>query len=173
MFQIGDKVVHNEFGICRVTGISCRKFPGQEQQDYYEISPLSDDGYGTRLYVSVNKNDRLREPMTREQILETIDAMPQTDPLVLPSTGNRVLDMENAKAAYKSLLHSGDPRDRVILLRTIHQKSEKLSAQKKKIAEFEVNARNNSEHLLYGEIAAVMDIPAKDVEKFITERIEG
>lgn len=173
MFTVGDKVVHNQYGICKITGISKRRFPGQEQKDYYEMTPLADDGYGTTFYIAVDHDGLIREPMSPDQILSMIDDMPKTEPLVLESTGNRMLDMENIKTTYSALMRSGNPQDWVLLLRTIYSKGKQLSAHKKRISEFESHARDNSEKLLYGEIAGVMGIPVHSVESFITERIEG
>lgn len=173
MFAIGDKVVHHEYGICRITNICLRKFPGQEPQEYYEMTPLSDDGYGTTFYIAVDHGGKLREPLTKEQILAMIDSMPGIDPLKIESSGNRILDMENIKTTYTSLMNSGNPQDWVLLLRTIYRKDRQLSAQRKRLSEFESHARNNSERLLYGEIAGVMDIPVSHVEQFITGRIEN
>ena len=172
MFAVGDKVVHNEYGICRITEISTRQFPGQDKKDYYEMVPLADDGYGTTFYTAVDHGGKLRPPMTQEQILDMIDSMPTIEPLMIASTGNRMVDMENVKNAYNSLMRSGNPSDWVQLLRTIYRNGKQLSAQRKRITEFEAHARDNSVRLLYGEIAGVMEIPVHSVEKFITERIE-
>lgn len=172
MFAIGDRVVHNEYGICRITGISERQFPGQDRKVYYEMVPLSDDGYGTTFFTSVDHGGKLRSPMTQEQIFEMIDTMPAIEPLSIVPTGNRILDMENTKNTYTVLMRSGKPADLVLLLRTIYRKGKQLSAQRKRISEFEAYARDNSERLLYGEIAGVMDIPVHSVERFITKRIE-
>ena len=173
MFAVGDRVVHNEYGICRITGISKRQFPGRGETDYYEMVPLTDDGYGTIFFTAVEHGGRLRSPMTQQQILEMIDTMPEVEPLTVVSTGNRMLDMENIKSSYNALMRSGNPRDWVRLLRTIYSKGKELSAKKKRISEFESHARDNSERLLYGEIAGVMDIPVRSVEGFITKRIES
>lgn len=173
MFAVGDKVVHHDYGMCKITNISRRRFPGQEEKEYYEMIPLADDGYGTTFYISVDHEGKLRAPMNREQILSMIDAMPSMDPLEIKPTGNRVLDQENVKTTYTSLMRSGNPNDWVLLLRTIYRKGRQLSAQKKRISEFESNARDHSERLLYGEIAGVMEIPVNQVEKFITMRIEN
>ncbi len=172
MFAIGDKVVHNDYGICRITGIKSKKFPGQEEKDYYEMVPLTDDGYGTTFFTAVDHGGKLRAPMEREQILRMIDSMPGMDPLKIESTGNRILDMENIKVRYTELMRSGNPQDWILLLRTIYRKGQQLSAQRKRISEFEARTRENSERLLYSEIAGVMDIPVQDVENFITRRIE-
>ena len=173
MFAVGDCVVHSDYGICRITKISKRRFPGQDEKDYYEMVPLADDRYGTTFYIAVEHGGRLRYPMTQEQILEMIDTMPEIEPITIASTGNRILDMENIKNSYNSLMRSGNPRDWVQLLRTIYRKEKELSVKKKRISEYESHARDNSERLLYGEIAGVMEIPFCSVEHFITERIES
>ena len=173
MFAVGDRVVHSDYGICRITAVSKRQFPGQPEKDYYEMVPLTDDGYGTTFYTAVDHGGRLRSPMTQEQILEMIDSMPEIEPMTIASTGNRMLDMENIKNSYNALMRSGNPRDWVQLLRTIYRKGKELSVKKKRISEYESHARDNSERLLYGEISGVMDIPFHSVEHFITERIES
>ena len=173
MFAVGDKVVHNDFGICKITAISRRHFPGQDEKDYYEMVPLTDDGYGTIFYITVDHGGKLREPMTCDQILSMIDAMPSIEPLEIRPTGNRMIDMENIKSTYNKLLRSGDPLDWVLLLRTIYRKGKDLAAKKRHISGYESHARENSERLLYGEIAGVMDIPVHSVESFITSRIES
>lgn len=172
MFAVGDNVVHYDYGMCKIINISRRRFPGQDERSYYEMVPLADDGYGTTFFIDLEHDGRLRPPMGREQILEMIDAMPSMEPLEIKPTGNRVLDQENVKSTYNSLMRSGNPHDWVLLLRTIYRKGKQLSAQKKRISEFESHARDNSEKLLYGEIAGVMDIPVRSVESFITSRIE-
>ena len=171
MFAVGDKVVHSDYGICRVVRMGPRRFPGQETRDYYEITPLADDGYGTTFFTAVDHGGKLREPLSREQILEMIDAMPDIDPVKIESCGNRTQDMENIKTEYTRLMRSGNPKDLVVLLRTIYRKSRKLSEQHKRIPEFEAYARENSERLLYGEISGVMGIPVNRVEQFISDRI--
>ena len=173
MFAVGDKVVHHEFGICKITKISVHQFTGQDIQNYYEMVPFTDDGHGTTYYIKTSQNDLLRKPMDPDQILSMIDSMPQMEPLKIESTGNRVLDAENVKNTYNMLMRSGDPQDLVLLLRTIYRKDQQLSTQKKRISEFESYARENCEHLLYGEIAGVMEIPIQSVEQFITNRIDG
>ena len=173
MFAVGDKVVHHEFGICKITKISIYRFSGQDAQDYYEMVPFIDDGYGTTYYIKTGRDDLLRRPMDPEQILSMIDSMPQVEPLKITPTGNTVLDSENIKSTYNKLMRSGDPHDLVVLLRTIYRKGQQLSAKKKRISEFESYARDNCEHLLYGEIAGVMEIPIQSVEQFITNRIDG
>ena len=55
MFAVGDKVVHHEYGICRIINIVPRRFPGQEPREYYEMTPLSEDGYGTKFYIPVSR----------------------------------------------------------------------------------------------------------------------
>lgn len=172
MFEVGDKVMHHDYGMCRITGIAARKFPGQDEKTYYEMVPLADDGFSTIFYTDVTQTGKMREPMSRDQILEMIDSMPETDPLTIESTGNRAMDLEKVKTTYTALMHSGNPQDWVILLRTIYRKGKQLSAQRKRLSEFEAHTRDNSERLLYGEIAGVMDIPINDVEKFIARRIE-
>ena len=122
MFAAGDKVVHHDYGMCKITNISRRRFPGQDEKEYYEMIPLADDGYGTTFYVCVDHEGKLRVPMNREQILAMIDAMPSMEPLEIKPTGNRMLDQENVKTAYTSLMRSGNPNDWVLLLRTIYRK---------------------------------------------------
>ncbi len=173
MFEIGDKVVHNYYGLCLVRGISERRLPGQGSKKYYEISPLQDDQNGTTVFISEDMLGDIRPPMTREQILAMIDAMPDTDPLQIEPAGNRVIEMENLKNAYTSLVKSGSPRNWVILLRTIWLKDQALRAKKKRLSGFESQARDDGERLLFGEIAGVMEIPRDEVERFIARRIEA
>ncbi len=173
MFAVGDKVVHNEYGICRIRGINMHQFPGHAEQKYYEMTPLADDGFGTTFYTPVGNDGKLRKPMTQVQILDMIDSMPSIDPIKIESSGNRTLDMENIKTAYNAMMRSGNPKEWITLLRTIYCKGKQLSIQRKRISEFEMNVRENGERLLYGEIAGVMGIPVSEVEKFIANRIES
>ena len=173
MFAVGDKVVHKRFGICSVSSIGVFNFPGQQNKTCFVLSPLPDDGYGTTYYVPVEHNGCLREPLLPEQILAMIDAMPETTTLEIKSSGNQIQDMNDTKTAYQTLMDSGSVSDRVILLKTIYKKSQQLSAKHKRISEFESYAREFGERMLYGEIASVMDIPFDQVERFITQRLEG
>ena len=172
MFTVGDTVIHNEFGMSRITNIRPLRFPGPALQDYYEMVPLTDDIYGTTFYVAVEQENKLRSPLTKDQILVLIEKMPETDPLEIPIDGkNRLQDAEKIKEIYKSLLNSVDPHDWLVLLKTIYRKKQKLSSQRKRISEFEASMMENGERLLYGEIAGVMEIPVNQVERFISRHI--
>ncbi len=172
MFAVGEKVVHNEFGICLVGNIKTSRLPGEQPREFYELTPLTDDGHGTILYVPVEHNGCLREPLSRDQILMMIDAMLEISPMKYEPETNRTQDIENTRTVYRQLMNSGDFRDWVILLKTIYQKGKLLSAQRKRLNEYDSLARDIGERLLYGEIAGVMDIPVSQVEQFITRRIE-
>lgn len=98
MFTVGDTVIHNEFGMSRITNIRSLRFPGKALQDYYEMVPLTDDIYGTTFYVAVGQENKLRSPLTREQILALINKMHETDPLEIPiDVKNRIQDVEKNK----------------------------------------------------------------------------
>ncbi len=172
MFAVGDTVVHSEFGICRIQSIGVYSYPWQKPMEYYVLTPLIDDGHGTIYHVAVEQSSCLREPLSRVQILTMIDNMPKISPLQIESYGNRTQDVENIKTAYRTLMNSGDFKNWVILLKTIYQKGKVLSAQRKRLSEFDSLARDIGERMLYGEIAGVMDIPVDQVEQFITRRIE-
>lgn len=172
MFAVNDKVVHSGYGICRVRSIGIFGFLGHQNMCYV-LTPLFDDGYGTTYYVPVEQNECLREPLSREQILAMIDEMPKISPKNMDLYGSRTQDLNDIRTAYQALMDSGSVTDRIILLKTIYTKSQKLSAQRKRISEFESHARDFCERMLYGEIAGVMDIPVNHVEQFITRRIEG
>lgn len=171
MFAVGDTVMHSEFGICKVRDIKVISFSWQKPMDFYVLTPLEDDGHGSTFYVAVEQSDCLRKPLTRDQILAMIDAMPEITPLKIETYGNRTQDVESIKETYRTLMNSGNSRDWVILLKTIYQKGQQLSSQRKRLSEFDTLARDIGERMLYGEIAGVMGIPVNQVEHFIARRI--
>lgn len=159
IFAVGDTDVHSEFRICRIKDIGFFHFPGQNPGDFYVLIPLQEDEHGSTFYVAVERSDCLREPLSWDQILSMIDAMPEIRPLEIESNGNRTQDVENIKTAYRTLMTSGNFRDWVILLKTIYQKGKVLSSQRKRLSEFDALAPDVGKRMLYGEIAGVLGIP--------------
>ena len=72
MFSVGDLIVYNETGVCRVEQIGPPAFNPRERRDYYTLTPLY--GAGT-IYVPVDSGVFMRLVLSREEAEALIDEL--------------------------------------------------------------------------------------------------
>lgn len=160
MFDIGAQIIYGASGVCCITDIRTENF-GDEDKLYYVLNPFNDKD--AIIYVPVNNPksvSKMKPVLTREEVLDMVHSMPSTE----------IYEEENSKLRkelYNNIIKSGDRKELVKLIKTVHfQKGEREKAGKKIWAADE-NAMKKAEKLLYEEISFVMNISYDEVLPFI------
>ena len=159
MFREGERVVYGSEGVCRVEKIGPLEQGGQA---YFTLTPLYGNGAA---FVPVARESALRPALDREEALALIRRMPELE--CVPEA-----DGKGREAEYLRLLRSHDSAALACLGKTIWQRSRE-NAGKRRGSEREERFRKRAEELLFGELAAALDIPREKVPEAIEGILSG
>lgn len=166
-FHKDEYIVYGKTGVCLIDEVKPLSFHCKEDNTpYYILKPI---GNSTAIvYVPTNNEDlvsKMRYVMTEADI----------DELLSETKGMKIdwIDNKNARADYfQQLVTSGNQQELILLVSCIYlQKQERLAAGKKLAASDETILRT-AERLIEEEFSFSLNIPEKDVAKYIQERME-
>lgn len=160
MLQVGDLVVHETAGVCRVEGEAT--LDGLNGI-YYVLCPLYLKD--ATFYTPMNGGKvKLRPVMSREDAMELIDAIPSIEPVVFHG-------MNEQKQRSAEILKSGDSYQLVSLTKTIYNYRQRRSNMGKKIGANDAAVLKKAETLLFGELATALEMPFEQVTGFVEEHL--
>ncbi len=166
MFNIGDKVIYAQMGVCDITDIIVPSFceKGKEKQ-YYVLAPGNQSG---SIFVPVDANVYMRKLLTREEVERLIDVIPDVQ---THSYDNASL--QELKQHYADAMQSHDCGDLIELVMSIYAKKQARIKNNKKIGAIDEATMKRAEELLYSEFAIALDIPKDTVPKYIAKRLRA
>ncbi len=165
MYRISDLVVYGSSGVCRVMEIRSQPFPTTgEERLYYVLQALGDH---CTISVPVDSDKVFMRPVISRQEAEAlIDSIPQLDAQAYHSKAPRELAEH-----YEALLKTHDCASLLAMTRSIYLKKQELLRQKRKFGSVDERFLKRAEELLFGELAAALEIPRDKVLDFITARV--
>ena len=159
MYGIGDLVMYGRTGVCRVADIIRR-----DGQDYYTLKPLfqSCDIFapveGTKVFM--------RPIISRQEADRLIDELPSMEAEICESHVTRELSEH-----YQTAIASHDCRELFRLTKSLYAKKQLSLQQKKRFGAVDERFMRWGEDLLFGELAAALDITPEDVPRYISDRL--
>ena len=165
MFEVNDTVLYGTDGVCVITEISRQKF-GRTVRDYYVLRPVYQDG--AVIYVPTDSEKllgKMRRILSAEEICQLIRAMPQEERLWVDDEGER-------KRLYTEVLHSGDRRALVRMVKALYEHRQALQQIGRKFHTCDERFLRDAEQILYHEFAHVLHIEPDQVQPFILRQIE-
>lgn len=163
--SIGKYVVYRAAEICRVTALEQKNLDGRNTREYWVLSPVG-AGRATYYVPADCAQDKLREVLTREQVLELIDGMAGYE---TPSGGSAT-DRER-KAAQEAVLAEGDHGKVMRMTRALHTEQERRLRSGKKLSAADEKAMKAAEALISREFGFVLGIDESEVAGFIRDRL--
>ena len=164
MFEIGTCIICGQHGVCKVEAIGPLKLYNSAK-DYYTLSPIYTKGGVT--YVPADSDKIvMREVISKEEAEQLIEEMDSMDGLWIENEKRR-------EDVFKAALRSCDNREWVKIIKTLYARKQLRIAQGKKVTASDERYLKAAEDNLYGELAVALDMPKKDVEKYIITRISG
>ncbi len=167
MYQVGELVLYGSTGVCRVKEIKEQASPATgEQQAYYILQPLYEDCV---ISAPVEAGKVFMRPIiSREEAEEIIDRIPETEGEIYCGKATRELAQH-----YEALLKSHDCRSLVELTKSIYAKKQELLSRNRKFGTVDERFLKRAEDLLFGELAAALDLPRDRMQAYIASRVEG
>lgn len=164
MFKTGEYVIYGSGEICCIEEITERCFDGINKIRYYKIAPK--EYRNSAYYVPVASAEKeIRRLLTKEEVLEIIDSIPQAEAVWYADKNER-------KSYFEAVLHGDDFSRLVGMIKAIYEERKKRSNDGKKLIAADERAFSAAEHIIHGEFAFVLGIPESEVGSFIRKRIE-
>jgi len=158
MYQPGDLVVYGRTGVCRVERIE-----EKDGQDYYVLSPLYQS---CAIFTPVNGKIFMRPIISRQEAEELIAMLPSIEADVYEGKALRELTEH-----YQASIASHDCRTLAELVKSIYAKKRTAEREKRKFGAVDERFMKEGEALLYGELAAALEIPVEEVPQYIGKQI--
>ena len=160
MFDIGQKIIYGENGVCTVEKIAPLNMSGAPKDKlYYYLTPLV--GSGT-YFAPVDSVAFMRAIISREEAEALIDAIPGIPPAICNDSRFNHVD-----AFYREQfkLHTNEA-----LVAVIKGLRIRMDAKKTRSTRAEATMKR-AKDILHGELSIALDMDMKDIEGYITERI--
>lgn len=167
LFKIGDLIVYGQTGVCEVTDICKKKLtPTDKEREYYKLIPLYSQN--SVIFTPIdNQKVFMRNIISREDADRLIDLIPEIKASPFHSNIQR-----DVTEHYEKLLQSHSCRSLVELTMSIYQKKREAVENKRKIGSVDERFMKRAEELLFGELAAALNIEPEGVQSYISSRIE-
>ena len=160
MFEVGDKIIYGENGVCTVEKVAPLGMSGASQDKlYYHLTPLV--GSGT-YFAPVDSGAFMRPVMSREEAEALIDAIPGIAPAIC--NDNR---FNHVDAFYKDLFRQHSCEALVSIVKGLHQR---MTERKTKSSRAEATMKR-AKDILHGELSVALDMDLDEVENYISSRI--
>lgn len=154
-------VYHAE--ICRIEGCETQCADGVRQREYCVLSPLN--SRSARYYVPVEAaQDKLRELLTRDEIIDLVRGMGDADEWVSNPTMR--------KQQQNEVLSCGDYRRIAAMLRSIYLEKQRREAIGKRLNSTDERTMKSAEQMINSEFSFVLGIKPEEVPEFISQEIQ-
>ena len=158
MFSIGEKVVYGNTGVCVIEDITEKELIKNSKKTYYVLKPVFQQN--NTIYAPSDSNKVFIRPiMKKQEAEELIKRIPE----IKENINNICLSDED----YRTELSAHNCDNLVKLTALLYQKKKTANAAKKKLGFSDEKYMRLAENLLFGELAAALDISIEDVPAYI------
>ncbi|MDW2797451.1 CarD family transcriptional regulator [Clostridium boliviensis] len=165
MFQVNDLVVFGSHGICEVKEIgNLCMFAADDERTYYTLKPLYED-HQSAVYTPVdNLKTTIRPAATREEAMNLIDHIPSIETIW-------AMDEREREGIFKDIMLKCECTGWMQIVKTLYLKKKKRLAEGKKNTAKDDFYFNKAEDLLYGELAAALEVDKEGIKDMVISRV--
>lgn len=166
MFKKGDYVVYGTSGVCQVEDIISMDAVGASQEQkrlHYVLIPSAQRG--GRIFTPVDSRKTLmRSIISEDEAEELIGQIPHIEELMISNEKQR-------EDAYKQCMRSCDCREWIKVIKTLHMRNRRRSAQGKRVTAMDEKYLRMAQEYLYSELEIPLGIPKGQMEQYITDKL--
>lgn len=162
MFNVGDRIIYGNTGVCTVESIGPIELGGSEKM-YYTLRPYYKGG-GTIFTPVDNVKVVMRPILSKDETMEIIDNIDEIAPLEIQN--EKLIENE-----YKEGMKTCDCRDLISVIKTIYNRQQVRIAEGKKTTATDERYFKIAEDSLYGEFGVVLDMTRDEVKKIISDKV--
>ncbi len=163
-FQIDDFIIYGSSGVCVVKDICVPHiYDIDTTEKYYILEPVYLKG--STIYSPVdNSTTVMRKILTEEEAQELIRQIPNIEPYWNINDKKR-------EDQYKTAIRTYDCREWIRIIKTLYQRKQELSEQKKRLGQIDERFLHMAEDLLYAELSIPLEMTREQVESYIADII--
>ncbi len=166
MYKPGEKIIYGSTGVCVVKEITAQKASAEDEEKlYYTLEPVYQSGV---IYIPVNSKVFMRPIISEDEANALIDSIPD-----MPVSVHQSSVLRELEEYYSSFFQSHDCALLMELTRSIYAKKDLMARQNRKFGAVDEKYLKRAEDLLYGELAAALNIERVQVPDYITKRLQG
>ena len=157
MYKINDYIIYKR-EVCKINDILPRFF---KDNDYYLLSPLSDDTLTIKVPIN---NKEIRNLITKKDIDKIINDIPNIEPVNS--------DTKSLEGIYKDLLASGSHTDLIKIIKTTYLRNKERIDNNKKTTDKDNYYFNLAEKYLYQEFQIVLNLTYEEAKDYVINKVE-
>ena len=162
MFEVNSQVMYGRTGACQVKEITNGDLFGKPEAKFYILMPLFSNGMSIITPVDAPKVT-MRELMSRQEVLDLIDAMKDQEPVW-------EYDEKVRNAQFAAAMNSGLCGSLLTVIHLISKNNEEMLANGRKLSQNDASILKDAKKLLYEEFALSLAIRPDQVESFIASQ---
>ena len=160
MYGIGEKIIYGRTGVCVVEDICEKKLSGEkEARLFYTLRPLYQS---CSICTPVESKVFSRPVISATEARELVLCLPQ-----LEAEPCREKNLNRLREYYREIIESCDCRRLAMLGLSIYRKRQEAEDNKRKLGAVDERFMKEAEDLLYGELAAALEIERSEVHNYI------
>ena len=162
MYKIGDYIVKNGNGVCKVENVTHLDMAAIDKNKlYYMLAPINDEN--GKIYVPVDSSaQRIRKVMSMEEAYNLIDKI----------SAVQEIDISNAKLReqkYKEIIKEFEPESLLRIIKTTYLRKQQRLEQGKKSTAVDEHYLALAEKLLFSELCLALKKDREEVHNLIVE----
>ena len=169
MFEIGDKIILKNFGVCEIKEIETIDFNnGQGPIDYFVIIPLFHDT-DSKIRIPISQSANFKSIISKKKALELIKILKDKN-----KTSIWIDNAKERKTLFNNLFIDGDEEDIIRIIYAIDRKKEEFASlkTKKMISMTDKGIYDKCIRLIYEEFAIIFSLRYDEVDRFIKEKLK-
>ncbi|MCR5451475.1 MAG: CarD family transcriptional regulator [Lachnospiraceae bacterium] len=165
MYEIGDYIMHESSGVCKVTDISEKALSGTGSEKlYYSLEPVFDKG--AQIITPVESARRIRDISTKAEIKELLDEVPTIS--IIKEENNRARTEK-----FKEQMSLFEPVSLASVVKSIYLHQQMRLAAGKKAMSSDERVMEVAERRLFEEMAFALDTDIDDVKTTFFLRLKS
>lgn len=165
MYKVDDLIMYGTTGVCRIEAISREEFSPDNIQLYYVLQPLYQSG---TIYAPVDNQKVYTRPIiSKDAANSLIDEIPSVE-----AEAVKCSSIQQLSKYYQGIIDTHDCRDLIKLAKSIHVKEEAANKQNRNLGQIDKKFMKRARDLLFGEMAAALEISIDDVAGYINRRVD-
>lgn len=167
MYKVEDWIIYGNTGACQVMSVGRPEGRGvlEAGKEYYELSPMLDS---STIFAPVDTKVFIRPVISREEAEALIDGIPEIGQTPFCNSSPRLLTEH-----YKEALQSHNCEDLLRLIKGAYEKTQACVRNGKRPGQIDQRYKKRAEELLHSELSVALAIPYREVEGYITSRVEA
>lgn len=162
MFRCGDQVVYGVHGVCTIVGIE-KHTVDRKKLEYYVLCPA--DRSDARYFVPTQNPaavSKMRKVLTASELNQLLASEEVRE-------SAWIADENLRKQRYRELISSGDRKELLRMVHTLHNHKKSLLVDGKKFHLCDENFLRDAEKLLSGEFSLVLNMDPLEISSYLAE----